>query len=114
MQRSDRRDNTGRLERFEDLVVWRRAHELTLGVYHLTSGFPRDEEFGIVYRFGLRNPDSGLRRRRRPEASGGFGSEPKLGNLQKSVQSTSVQDRRFREDVSLPRFCPFDFAQGRL
>jgi len=27
---------------------------------------------------------------------------------------TSVQDRRFREDVSLPRFCPFDFAQGRL
>jgi len=81
MQRSDRRDNTGRLERFEDLVVWRRAHELTLGVYHLTSGFPRDEEFGIVYRFGLRNPDSGLRRRRRPEASGGFGSEPKLGNL---------------------------------
>jgi hypothetical protein len=30
MQQTERQDNTGRLERFEDLAVWRRAHELTL------------------------------------------------------------------------------------
>ena len=48
MQQTDRRDNTRPLERFEDLVVWQRAHELTLGVYRLTSGFPREEKFGLV------------------------------------------------------------------
>jgi len=29
------------------------------------------------------------------------------------LDSASVQNRRFREDASLPRLCPFDFAQGR-
>ena len=48
MQRTERRDNMGRLERFEDLAVWRRAHELTLEVYRLTSAFPRDEKFGLT------------------------------------------------------------------
>ncbi len=48
MQQTDRRDNTGRLERFEDLAVWRRAHELTLDVYRRTSEFPRDEKFGLT------------------------------------------------------------------
>jgi four helix bundle protein len=48
MQQTDKRDDARRLERFEDLVVWQRAHELTLGVYRLTSGFPRDEKFGLV------------------------------------------------------------------
>jgi len=28
MQQTERRDNAGRLERFEDLTVWRRAHEI--------------------------------------------------------------------------------------
>ena len=33
---------------FEDLIVWRRAHELVLAVYRLTAGFPRDELFGLT------------------------------------------------------------------
>ena len=37
-----------RLERFEDLAVWRRAHELTLEVYRRTGEFPRDEKFGLT------------------------------------------------------------------
>jgi four helix bundle protein len=48
MQQAEGRENPGRLERFEDLAVWRRAHELTLEVYRLTSGFPSDERFGLV------------------------------------------------------------------
>ena len=37
-----------KLERFEDLVVWQRAHELTLAVYRMTSCFPGEERFGLV------------------------------------------------------------------
>ena len=37
-----------KLERFEDLLVWQRAHELTLVVYRMTSRFPGEERFGLV------------------------------------------------------------------
>ena len=36
------------LERFEDLMVWQKAHQLALKVYQLTGGFPTDEKFGLV------------------------------------------------------------------
>ena len=32
---------------FEDLVVWRKAHEFVLGVYELTGGFPKHETYGL-------------------------------------------------------------------
>jgi four helix bundle protein len=33
---------------FRDLKVWQKAHELTLAVYRVTAGFPREELYGIV------------------------------------------------------------------
>jgi len=33
---------------FEDLRVWRLAHELTLAVYRATNSFPRAELFGLT------------------------------------------------------------------
>ena len=33
---------------FKDLVVWQRAVELTVDVYHLTSTFPDSERFGLT------------------------------------------------------------------
>ncbi|MDZ4185264.1 MAG: four helix bundle protein [Desulfuromonadales bacterium] len=33
---------------FQDLVVWQKAHALTLNVYSLTRMFPRDEKFGLT------------------------------------------------------------------
>jgi four helix bundle protein len=39
---------TRKLERFEDLTVWQRAHELALKVYRVSARFPREEQFGIV------------------------------------------------------------------
>ncbi len=34
-------------KRFEDLVVWRKAHEFVLGVYKLTALFPKPETYGL-------------------------------------------------------------------
>ena len=33
--------------RFEDLTVWQKSHALTLRVYQVTTGFPREELFGL-------------------------------------------------------------------
>jgi four helix bundle protein len=35
-------------ESFMDLVVWRRAVELSTEIYHLTATFPKSEQFGLV------------------------------------------------------------------
>jgi four helix bundle protein len=32
---------------FRDLVVWQRAMQLTLSIYQLTRGFPREELYGL-------------------------------------------------------------------
>jgi len=33
---------------FRDLLVWRKAHEFVLAVYAFTSGFPRQETYGLA------------------------------------------------------------------
>ena len=33
---------------FEDLEVWKKAHQLVLNVYRLTKSFPREEVFGLT------------------------------------------------------------------
>jgi four helix bundle protein len=38
-------------KRFQDLIVWQRAHQFVLCVYQLTSGFPKDEIFGLTFQF---------------------------------------------------------------
>ena len=37
-----------KINRFSDLTVWQKAHELTLATYRLTEKFPRSEQYGIV------------------------------------------------------------------
>jgi hypothetical protein len=32
---------------FRDLLVWRKAHELVLGIYTLTTAFPKAETYGL-------------------------------------------------------------------
>jgi four helix bundle protein len=36
------------MQDFRTLVVWQKAHHLTLELYRLTSSFPRSELFGLV------------------------------------------------------------------
>jgi four helix bundle protein len=33
---------------FHDLKVWQKAHALTLAIYQITAGFPRDELYGLT------------------------------------------------------------------
>lgn len=37
-----------KVQRFEDLEVWKTAHELALNVYKLTRNYPSEEKFGLV------------------------------------------------------------------
>ena len=32
---------------FQDLLVWRKAHQLVLGIYTLTTAFPKAETYGL-------------------------------------------------------------------
>ena len=36
---------------FEDLVVWQKAHQFVLAVYHLSRTFPRSEAYGLTSQF---------------------------------------------------------------
>jgi four helix bundle protein len=39
---------TAKIEKFQDLLVWQKAHQLALATYHTTKTFPADEKFGLV------------------------------------------------------------------
>jgi len=52
----DRRQKTGvgmrtPATRFEDLVVWQKAHQFVLGIYRLSRTFPRSEIYGLSSQF---------------------------------------------------------------
>lgn len=33
---------------FQDLIVWQKAHQLTLNIYRITKKFPPEEKFGLT------------------------------------------------------------------
>lgn len=39
-----------KVENFEQLEVWQKAHQMALEVYKLTSALPEEEEFGLILR----------------------------------------------------------------
>jgi len=36
------------MQDFKKLTVWQKAHNLTLAVYKITAGFPKDELYGLI------------------------------------------------------------------
>lgn len=34
--------------KFEDLIVWQKAHQLVIKIYRLSKGFPKAEMFGLT------------------------------------------------------------------
>lgn len=33
---------------FKDLIVWQKAHQWVLEIYHFTNSFPNKEQFGLI------------------------------------------------------------------
>lgn len=60
-------------KRFEDLIVWQRAHTLVLAVYHYSAGFPKSEVYGLASQLRRAavsvpaNIAEGFKRRKKPE-----------------------------------------------
>lgn len=38
-------------QKFEELIVWQRAHQFVLLVYRTTAGFPKEELYGLTSQF---------------------------------------------------------------
>lgn len=61
---------------FRELLVWQKAHAFVLGIYSLTSGFPKHETYGLtsqIRRAAVSVPANiaeGFRRRGRAEKAG--------------------------------------------
>ncbi len=45
-------------ERFQDLVMWQKSHQLVLQVYRITKTFPKDELYGLTSQMRLLSPVS--------------------------------------------------------
>ncbi len=41
----------GPARRFQDLIVWQKAHEFVLGIYSFTQAFPKNEIYGLTSQF---------------------------------------------------------------
>jgi len=41
---------------FRDLLIWEKAHRLTLNAYVATRSFPREEMYGLTVRFADARP----------------------------------------------------------
>lgn len=58
---------------FRDLIVWKKAHQLTLAVYRMTAASPRHEAYGLSQQMRRAtvsvpaNIAEGLRKRGRPD-----------------------------------------------
>ena len=48
MQSRSGSGESGAARTFQDLRVWRKAHEFVRGVYALTKSFPKQETYGLV------------------------------------------------------------------
>jgi four helix bundle protein len=33
---------------YKELIVWKKAHEMTLAIYHVTRAFPKEELYGLT------------------------------------------------------------------
>ena len=98
-----------KIERFTDLTVWQKAHELALFIYKLTEAFPERERFGIT---------SQIRRSAASTAANiaeGFGRRT-TGELMRSLQIARGEVEETRYFLILGRDLGFlsqgDFGVG--
>ena len=70
--------NEQRAQKFEDLAMWQKSHQLVLRVYKLTTAFPKTEIYGLASQM-LRaavsvpaNIAEGFKKRHRPDKARGM------------------------------------------
>jgi len=68
-------------ERFQQLLVWQKAHHFALDVYRTTGQFPRQEQFGLV---------SQMRRAAMSAPS----------NIAEGTERSSIKDRRHFHEMA--------------
>ena len=60
-------------QKFEDLIVWQKSHQLTLSVYNTTTSYPKHELYGLVSQMSRAavsvpaNIAEGFKRRKNPD-----------------------------------------------
>jgi len=55
----------GKAKTFQDLIVWQKAHQFVISVYHATEVFPNKEIYGLTSQFrraACFNPGQHIRR----------------------------------------------------
>lgn len=98
-----------KIEKFTDLTVWQKAHELALFVYKLTERFPAREKFGITsqIRRAAASPPANI--------AEGFGRRT-TGELLRSLQIARGEVEETRYFLILSRdlgfTSPADFGTG--
>ena len=48
MSKSEIDQNKGTIRSFRDLEVWKQSMDLSVELYKITKGFPKEEQFGLV------------------------------------------------------------------
>ena len=38
-------------QKFQELIVWQKAHQFVLGVYNYSKSFPKEEVYGLTSQF---------------------------------------------------------------
>ena len=76
--------------RFEDLVVWQKAHQFVLKVYRLTRTFPRSEIYGLSSQFRRAAVSIAA------NIAEGFGKRGKAGKLRYfNIAQGSIEESRY-------------------
>ena len=104
---------------FENLVVWKKAHQLVLKIYEYTKDFPKEEKYGLTsdMRRSARsvptNIVEGYKRKGYKDAQNFFNiSEASLEELK--YHSLLAHDLEYLDDIKYIKLAEMEDEVGRL
>jgi four helix bundle protein len=104
------------VQRFTELKVWRRSHDLALDVYRMSAAFPAEERYGLTQQLRraavsiVANIAEGAKRQSDPDyarllniAEGSVAETEALLRLAKDLRFTGPLDRLIDESEQMSR-----------